>query len=147
MKVVFIQNVKNVAKKGEVKNVADGYFYNFLLPGKYAVVATATKMAQVDEAMKKAVIERERLISEAKAVQSKLNNVAVVLKAKSNNGKLYGSFNEKDIIDAIEKKTNIRLGKDNLKLKGSIKETGKFDIHVVLAEGYKATVNLEVKSE
>ena len=65
MQVVFIQNVKGIAQKGDIKNVKEGYFKNYLYPNKLAVIGTADKLKQAEEMRKKQVVEKERITADA----------------------------------------------------------------------------------
>lgn len=147
MQVVFIQNVKGVAHKGEIKNVKDGYFNNYLFPNKLAVLGTPDKLKQAEEIRKRQVIERERIASEAKDIKTKLEGMSISITRKSHDEKLYAAITEKDLIDEIQKKTNVRLGKDNIVMEKQIKKTGNHTVKINLTEGISCEINLEIKGE
>lgn len=147
MQVVFTKDVKNVARRGEVKNVADGYFHNFLLPHGFAAIATPAKMREAEQIKKNQVVQKERIKEEAGELQKKLGGLRVTIKGKARGDKLYGSIGEKELIDAIEEKSKIRLGRENVMLSEHIKVLGSYEIPVKLAEGVETKVMLEVKGE
>jgi len=147
MQVLFIQNLKGIAYKGEIKNVKDGYFQNYLLPHKLAVLATAARIKGAEEMKKKMVIGKERLVSEAKDIKSKLDGMVISMKRKTHNDGLYASITQKDIIEEILKKANVKLEKEHLVLPSAIKKTGSFEVPVDLTEGVKFKVLLEIKGE
>lgn len=147
MQVLFLQNVKGVARKGDVKNVKDGYFNNYLLPSGLAVVATAAVKKQAEKMRNDEVIQKERLLEEAREVVKKIDGTVVVLKAKAKGDKLYGSITEKEVIDALEAEKKVRLEKTHLIMRGNIKTTGTFDIHVKITDGAEAVLKVEVKGE
>lgn len=89
MKVIFLQDVKGSGKKGEVKNVADGYARNMLLPKGYAVEATAQNMSKLLGQQSSAQHKIDLEIQAAKEAASKINGKKVNIKAKAgSNGKL-----------------------------------------------------------
>lgn len=147
MQVVFTQDVKNVARRGEVKNVKDGYFQNFLLPQRLAVLATAAKIREAEQMKKNQLIQKGRIKEEAGAIQKKLEGLKVTIKGKARGDKLYGSITEKELIDAIEQKSKVRLGRENVMLSEHIKVLGSYEIPVKLTEGVEAKVLLEIKGE
>lgn len=147
MQVVFIQNIKGIARKGDIKNVKEGYFQNFLAPRKLAVLATADKLKQAEEMKKKMIIEKERLVEDAKHIQKKIDGLKLVLKRKSHEDKLYAAITEKDIIEEILTKAKIRLSKENFSSPVAIKSLGMADVNIKLAEGGEFKISLEIKSE
>lgn len=147
MKVIFLENVKGVGRKGDVKNVADGYFMNFLLPRKFARLATAEAIKQAETKMQKEVIEKDRLKEEATAVKSKLNGLEITIKGKANGAKLYASLSTDDLIREVVEKVKIRLGKSNFPASLHIKEIGTHDVEIKLADGLKAVLKVHVVAD
>jgi large subunit ribosomal protein L9 len=147
MQVVFTQDVKSVARKGDVKNVKDGYFQNYLLPKKLAALATPAMVRFSEEMKKKQVIEKEKLKEQAEELKGKLDGKKLSFKMKSKGDKLYGSIKEKDVAELIEKEFNLKLGKDSIKLSEHIKVAGSYEIPVKLSENVEAKILLEVKGE
>jgi large subunit ribosomal protein L9 len=147
MKVIFIENVKGVGRKGEVKNVADGYFLNFLAPRKMAKIATPDAVKQAEEKKKKEVIETERLKEEAGLVKKKLDGLEIVLNGKAKGNNLYASIGADELIKQLVDKVKIRLDKSNFASKLHLKEVGSHDVEIKLAEGLKATVKVVIKAD
>lgn len=147
MQVVLTQNVPTLGHKGDVKNVKDGYFQNFLLPRKMAMLATPSAVKQSEEVRKREIVAHERIREQAQELKGKIDIAKVTLKAKAKGDKLYGSITEREIINALEKKLNVRLQKEHLLLSEHIKAVGSYEIPVRLAEGVEARFMLEVKSE
>lgn len=147
MQVVFIQDVKSVARKGDVKNVKDGYFQNFLQPRNLAVLATGSKMKEVEQMRKQMVLEKEKIAEQAQDLLKKMDGHKIVIKGKAKGDKLYGSISEKEVADLLEKDFKVRLGKEHIKLSEHIKVLGSYEVPVKLAEGVEAKVMLEVKGE
>lgn len=144
MKVIFLENVKGVGRKGEIKNVADGYFQNFLLPKKMAVMATNDAVRQAEAKKQKEIIEKDRLKEDAKLVQSKLNGLSLEMKGKAQGTKLYASITTEDVIKAVVEKAKIRLEKGSFPGGVHLKEVGNHTVEVKLAEGLKASLNVQI---
>ncbi len=147
MEVLFLQNVSGVARKGEIKNVKEGYFKNFLAPKKVAVLASGAVKKQAEKMRQSEVIQKERLVEEAKDVVKKIDGQVIVINAKANGEKLYGSITEKEVADALEESTKVRLGKSNILLPDNIKTVGVHEIPVKIVDGAEATIKLEVKGD
>lgn len=141
------QNVPNLGKKGELKNVKDGFFMNYLQPRNLAEVATAEKIAHADKMRSREVVQHERIKEQAGEIKEKMKGLKVVLRAKAKGDKLYGSITEKEIIGALEEKLNIRFEKEHLLLSEHIKVAGTYEVPVRLAEGVEGKFTLEVKAE
>ena len=147
MQVVFIQDIKGIAHKGDVKNVKDGYFQNYLFPRKLAAIATAAMIKQAEVMRKQMVVEKGKIKEQAEELAKKLDGYEIVFKSKAKGDKLYGSIGEKDIADFIEKNLKIRLEKENIGLSEHIKVTGTYEIPIKLSEGVTAKILLVVKGE
>ncbi len=147
MQVILKQNVPSLGKKGDLKNVKDGYYLNYLLPRNLAEIATGAKVKQAEEMRKREVVQHERVIEQAGEIKSKLKGLKIVIKAKAKGDKLYGSITEKEILSALEERLNVRLEKQHLLLSEHIKVAGIYEVPVRLAEGVEGKFTLEVKAE
>ena len=108
MKVIFNQDVKGQGKKGELKEVSDGYARNYLLPRKLASEATADNIntARLKEKARQAQIAAER--AEAQETAKKLESVNLIIKAKAGqNGKLFGAVTSQEISEALKEQAGI----------------------------------------
>ena len=118
MKVIFIKDVKGKGKKGEIKNVADGYAHNFLIKNGYAVEATPANLKKLEAQKKKAAQQAQQELEEAKQLQEKLANIQVEISAKSGEGgRLFGSITSKQIAEQLLKQHNQILFLHRLTLK------------------------------
>lgn len=147
MQVVFIKDVAKLARKGDLKNVKDGYYLNFLAPKGYAVVATAAKLKEVEVLKKHMLLEKGRVAEQADEIKKKLDGMKFTTTVKAKGSKLYGSLSEKDVIALIEQGSKIRLNPENLLLKEHIKVVGNYEMKLKLTEGVEARIVLEVKAE
>ena len=141
MKVVFLQDVSNVGRAGETKEVADGYGRNFLIPKKLAVLA--------DKAATKA-LERQRRIevkaeTEMTEIAQQLEGKEVVLKAQTGaQEKLYGSITHADIADEIQNTTGIVIDKRKIELDEPIRQLGSHEVTIKLAKDITARITVTV---
>lgn len=147
MQVILRQNVPNLGKKGELKNVKDGYFMNYLQPRNLAEAATASTVKNAEEMRKREVVQHERIKENAGEIKEKLKGLKIIIKAKAKGDKLYGSITEKEILSALEEKLNVRLEKQHLLLSEHIKVVGTYEVPVRLVEGVEGKFTLEIKAE
>ncbi len=145
MKVIFLKQVPRVAKKYEVKDVANGYALNFLFPTKAAEMATEKALARLAEL--KAAHEAEEKVQEellAKNLES-LSGVTVSIDAKANEaGHLFASIHKEEIAEYLEKETNIKVPLSSIMLSRAIKEVGEHTIEVKAGDksgSFKVLVN------
>lgn len=104
MKVIFLKDVKGKGKKGEVKNVSDGYARNYLLKNKIAEEATPGNMKALEAQKKKNDQLEQQEKEEAMNLKDTLADLTVELKAKSGDGgRLFGSITSKQIADTLQK--------------------------------------------
>ncbi|MBO8433804.1 MAG: 50S ribosomal protein L9 [Tyzzerella sp.] len=144
MKVILLEDVKKVGKKGELVNVSEGYGNNFLLPKKLAVEATKSNMNEL-ELKKKADDKRKKEeYEEALALAEKLNEIEVKVAVKTgDNGKVFGSVTTKEIGEALEKQFGIKVDKKKMVLGDSIKMVGTRTVKVKVHP--KVTAEMTVK--
>ena len=129
MKVIFLADVKGKGKKGELKEVSDGYARNFLLPKKLAKEATADNLNtfNLQEKAKAAQIAREK--AEAQENAKKLESMQVKVTAKAgSNGRLFGAVTSKEISEALAKPPGMNIEKNKIVLAQPIKSYGAFDV-------------------
>ncbi len=145
MKVIFLQDVKGTAKKGDVKEVSDGYARNFLLGKGLAVEATAKNMS--DLAGKKASEQHKADVAkqEAVAAAAKIKGKKVVCKSKAGQGgKLFGSVTAANIAELIEQQLGVKTDKKKVSLDTEIKAFGTYSAEVKFMAGVSEKITVEV---
>lgn len=145
MKVIFNVDVKGQGKKGEMKEVSEGYARNYLLPRKLAVAATADNVnaMKLKEKAKAAQIAAEKAAAteNAKALES----IVVKIPAKAGSaGKLFGSITSKEISDALAKQFNIDIDSKKIVQTEPIKTFGSFDVKCKFGHEISGTVHVLV---
>lgn len=132
MKVILLQDVKNVGKKGEVINASDGYARNFLFPRKLAQEATEANLHILNNKNEK---ERKQKLAEMEAAQklaAELKGKEINIKAKTGeNGKLFGAITSKDVAALIKSQYKIDIDKKKIVM-DTIKLSGTYEIDVKL---------------
>ncbi|WP_026695837.1 50S ribosomal protein L9 [Peribacillus kribbensis] len=148
MKVIFLKDVKGKGKKGEVKNVADGYAQNFLIKQGLAVEANTAQVATLTAQKKKEEKEAENQLIEAKKQKEEMEKLTVELLAKSGEGgRLFGSITSKQIAEELQKKHGIKIDKRKIELEDAIRTLGHTKVPVKLHSEVTATLTVSVKEQ
>ncbi len=146
MKVIFLKDVKGKGKKGDVKNVADGYAQNFLLKQGLAVEASQSNVSSLEAQKKKQENLAAKEQEEAVKLKDTLEKVTVELLAKSGEGgRLFGSITSKQIAEELLKKHKIKIDKRKIELPDAIRGLGFTKVPVKLHTEVTATLNVHVK--
>jgi large subunit ribosomal protein L9 len=131
MKVILVQDVETLGRRGDVVDVADGYARNYLVPRSLAVKATRGAMEDAETVRAKRAIEEENARRAAEEVAQMLEGGHVVIAARAaDEGKLFGSIGARDVAEAIVKYTGAAVEPDQVRLAGPIKEIGLHTITV-----------------
>lgn len=146
MKVIFLKDVKGKGKKGEVKNVADGYAHNFLIKQGLAIEANQASISTLNAQKKKEEKVAEEELNEAKKLKEALEKITVELTAKAGEGgRLFGSITSKQIAETLQKTNNIKIDKRKIELEDAIRALGFTKVPVKLHSEVTATLNVHVK--
>ncbi|MGL6208045.1 MAG: 50S ribosomal protein L9 [Lactobacillus panisapium] len=150
MKVIFTKDVKGRGKRGEVKNVPDGYAQNFLLKRGLAKEANKANMHTLErvEANEKAAYESEK--AEAEKIKAQLDQDETVVNFKSKAGsdsRLFGSISSKKIVEGLEDQFGIKLDKRKLNLPEPIKTLGYTNVPVKLFKGIEGKIRVHVTEQ
>lgn len=148
MKVIFLQDVKGSGKKGEVKNVADGYARNMLIPKKLAVKANAQNLSDLEGKKASAQHKIDMEKKEAAEYAAKVKGQKVVIRAKAgSNDRLFGSVTAGNIADALDKQFGVKVDKKKISLSSDIKNFGSYNAVIKFYAGISEKIDVEVISE
>ncbi len=146
MKVILLQDVKALGKKGEVVNVNDGYARNFILPKKLGVEANGKNLNDLKlQKNNEAKVAQEHLDA-AKKLAEELKAGKVVLTMKvGEGGRTFGSISSKEIAEAVKEQMHLEIDKKKIQLKEQIKTLGTHIVSVKLHPEVTAELNVSVK--
>ena len=145
MKVILLEDIKKLGKKGDLVNVADGYARNYLFPRNLAKEATAGGIKQLKQ--EKAALEnkRKKEKEQAKELAAKLSDTIITLKVKSGEqGKLFGSVTSKDISEALKEQQKIEVDRRKIELSEPIKSLGSYKVDIKLAPEVDAKLTVKI---
>ena len=149
MRVIFLEDVPNIARIGETKEVADGYGRNFLIPKKLALPADSPDAAQIATRLQAA---RKKTDEELAGLLERLEDKAVTIKAKVGaKDRLYGSITSADIAAELENVAGLAIDKKKIELAEPIRQLGSYEVVIRLGQDVmpkiKVTVIAEEKKE
>lgn len=145
MKVILVQDVKNLGRKNSLVEVSDGYARNFLIPKGLAVEATPSALNEMKIRENAEKARKENELSTARKLADKLNGTVITFATKAgDNGKLFGSITAKDIADMLEKEHKVQIDKRKIMLPDAIKSLGVYDIELKLHTGVSSTIKVKV---
>lgn len=147
MKVIFIEDVKGKGKKGDIKEVPDGYAQNFLIKKNLAKIATAQSLSALTGQQKAQARDEAENLAEAKALKEKLESddtIVQLTEKVGNDGRLFGAVNSKKIVEALADQYGITLDKRKLQLTAPIRAITLKEIPVKLHADVTATLKVKI---
>lgn len=145
MKIILLQDVKKLGKRGDLVEVAEGYARNFLFPRKLAAEATQGSINQLEQ--EKSALKRKKAkeLEAAKVLAKKLSNTQLTLSVKAGDqGKLFGSITNKDISEALEKQHQVTVDRRKIELGEPIKALGTYEVAIKLVPEVEAKLVIKV---
>ena len=144
MKVILLQDVKGMGKKGDVKNASDGYARNFLLPKVLAIVASNQAMCELTCKQDGVDHHNAELKDAAEANKDKINGKTIKLSAKcGESGKLFGAVTSKELAEVLQKEFSVKIDKKKISAP-DMKNTGTYSFDVKLYQGVVAKMTAEI---
>lgn len=145
MKVILLQDVKALGKKGDLVNASDGYARNFLFPKNLAREANAQAMNEYKNAENSRNFKIATEKKQAEDFKAQLEGKTFEMKAKAGQGgRLFGSITAKQVAEEIKKQYNINIDKRKVVLESDIKEFGSYKAEVKLYTGIVASITVKV---
>lgn len=137
MKVIFIKDLKGQGKKGEIKEVKDGYGENFLIKNKYAIIANDSNLKQYNTQKEKEKLDETLKIKECESIKEKLEKLTIKIKVKTGaQDRVFGSVSTKQITEEL-KKLNYNIDKNKIKV---IEPLTSLGTHIVDVELHKKVI-------
>ncbi len=147
MKVIFLKDVKKQGKKGEIKEVKDGYGMNFLIKNGYAVQATNTGVNRLKKETAEAELQENLLIKECENVKQQLEKMTLKIPVKTGEeDRVFGSVSTKQIVSEL-KKQGIEIDKKGIIIDGSLTSLGVHKVKVELHKKVIAELKVQLVKE
>ncbi len=144
MEVIFIKDLKNQGKKGQIKEVKDGYAENFLIKNKYAVPLTDKNISNLKEQEKNKQLEESKLKEEATKLKQELEKITLVFKVKTgDHDRVFGSISPKQIKEELLKK-GYKIDKKQFNLTTSLQSLGFHKVEIVLYKDVVAKLKVQL---
>lgn len=150
MKVIFTEDVRGKGKRGEVKEVPDGYAQNFLIKRGKAKAATTKAMSELKGKQNAEAKQKAEELAEAKAFKARLEDRKTVVEIQSKAGedsRLFGSVPSKQIAQALDKQYGMKVDKRKIDLPEPIRSLGYTNVPVKLFPGVEATIRVHITAQ
>ena len=148
MKVILLKDVKGTGKKGEMKEVSDGYARNFLLPKKMAIVADNTAVKELNEKNKAAENKAQKEYEAAVELGKKMEEMNIVMYSKAGDGgRLFGSITSKDIAEQLKKQHDIVVDKRKVLLNEPIRVLGSTNVEIKIHGKVITKIRVDVREK
>jgi len=148
VRVILKREVAGLGRPGDVKDVADGYAQNFLLPRGFAVEATAGEMKVLARARDAKRAKQDRAHAEAEDLAKRLSETTLMFRLKAGGqGKTFGSVTSKDVADALKKEHKVDIDRTKVHLLEPLKALGVHKVEVRLLTDVRANVTVAIEPE
>lgn len=148
MKIILLQDVENLGKAGDLKEVANGYARNYLLPRRLAAGATAALIANRTQRIAAEQRKLEKQAETNRQQAERLGNVTLTFRARvGSQGRLYGSITSQDIAAALREVENITIDRRMIELPDPIRSLGTFSVPVKIATRLEPKITVNVVDE
>lgn len=148
MKVILLQDVKTLGKKGEIVNVNDGYARNFILPKKLGLEANGKNLNDLKLQQQNEVKIAKEKLEVAQALAKELSDKSIVVKIQAGvEGKVFGSISSKEIALEAKKQLNMDIDKKKIVIPDAIKSLGTYNVNIKLHKDVTATLAVKVQAK
>ena len=148
MKVILLQNVEGLGQAGDMKDVANGYARNYLLPRRLAAGATPGLVANREQRIAAEQRRLAKLAEQNRQMAERLGQIALTFKAKvGSQGRLYGSITSQDIANALREAEDISIDRRTIELSEPIRSLGTFTVPVMISAGIEPKITVNVIDE
>ena len=146
MRVILKAEVRGLGRTGEVKDVADGYARNYLLPKGLAIEATGGELKVLAQERQSEKTKKDRAHQDAEALAARLGEVTLVFKLKAGEqGKTFGSVTAKEVADALKKEAKADIDKTKIVLHEPLRSLGIHKVEVRLLSDVRANVTVAIE--
>ncbi len=147
MRIILLEDIENVGRKGEIVRVKDGFARNYLIPKGVAIKVTDSNIKMIEEKKKKLEKEREREIKTVEELKNRIESLSIIIKKKAGEeDTLFGSVTSADIEEAL-KAEGVEVDKKSIILHEHIKKLGEYEVEVRIHPSVKALLKIRVEKE
>lgn len=148
MKVILLQDIKNVGRKEQIIEANDGYARNYLFPKKLAIEATKDNMLKLQAKKTSEANKKKAEIEANKEIAKKIEKIELTIKAKvGENSKIFGGITSKEIAEELKKQHKFELDRKKITLKDTIKSLGRYTAEIKFGDGVNAELTINVTGE
>ncbi|QIA28101.1 50S ribosomal protein L9 [Thermaerobacter sp. PB12/4term] len=148
MKVVLLQDVKGLGRKGDIKDVADGYARNFLLPKGLAREATREVLNQIQQQEAARQRRARQELEQARSLAHRLDGRAVEVRARAGeSGRLFGSVTSQDVVEALARTFGVKIDRKRVELPEPLRQLGSYDVVLRLHPEVTCRITVVVRPE
>jgi large subunit ribosomal protein L9 len=147
MKVILLHDVPGLGKPGDVKDVANGYARNYLLPRQLVTAATSTELARLRERVAAAQRRVQKQQATHEALSARLEAVTLTFAVRVGQGqRLYGSVTSQNIVDALQEQEGLNIDRRMIQLRDPLRQLGEFEIGIRVAQGVEPKIKVKIVS-
>lgn len=148
MKVILLQDIKNVGRKEQIIEANDGYARNYLFPKKLAIEATKDNMLKLQAKKTSEANKKKAEIEANKEIAKKIEKIELTIKAKvGENSKIFGGITSKEIAEELKKQHKFEMDRKKITLKDTIKSLGRYTAEIKFGDGVNAELTINVTGE
>ena len=148
MKVILLQDIKNVGRKEQIIEANDGYARNYLFPKKLAIEATKDNMLKLQAKKTSEANKKKAEIVANKEIAKKIEKIELTIKAKvGENSKIFGGITSKEIAEELKKQHKFEIDRKKITLKDTIKSLGRYTAEIKFGDGVNAELTINVTGE
>ena len=148
MKVILLQDIKNVGRKEQTIEANDGYARNYLFPKKLAIEATKDNMLKLQAKKTSEANKKKAEIEANKEIAKKIEKIELTIKAKvGENSKIFGGITSKEIAEELKKQHKFEIDRKKITLKDTIKSLGRYTAEIKFGDGVNAELTINVTGE
>lgn len=148
MKVILLEDVKSLGKKGEIVNVNDGYARNFILPKKLGLETTSKNLNDLKLQKQNDEKVAQEKLDAAKALAEEIKEKSITVKIQAGvEGKVFGSISSKEIATEAKKQLNMDIDKKKIVIPDAIKSLGTYNVNIKLHKDVTATLAVKVEAK
>ena len=145
MEVILKKDVENLGYANEIVSVKPGYANNYLLPNGLAIVATESAKKVLAENLKQRAHKDAKILADAQALAAQIEALALVISAKAEEGRIFGSVTSSDLAEAMAEH-GVEVGRKHISV-DPIKQVGQYEATIKLHKNVKATIHFTVAAQ